>query len=571
MLKITSVNGPVVKAEYKNENPLMYEFVYVGENRLTGEIISVDKESVTVQVYEDTTSLKLKEPVFLTGTLLSATLGPGLLGSVYDGIQRNLFTMPERIQKGAKSKSLDEEKKYFFKALKTKGDEVKKGEIIGEVDENGIKHKILSDYKGVIEEIEDKNCTIKDTIAIIGGNIQTMVKKRPLRIPSPFEKRLSPKIPLITGQRVIDFMFPIAKGGSASIPGGFGTGKTILQQTLAKYCDADIIIYIGCGERGNEMTEVLEEFPKLTDPYTGKPLMNRTVLIANTSDMPVSAREASIYLGITIGEYYRDQGYHVALMADSTSRWAEAMRELSSRMGELPMEEGYPADISSKIAAVYERASIVKTLGSKTGSLTIIGAVSPAGGDFSEPVTIHTKRFTSVFWALDKSLANARFYPAINYLNSYSEYELEEWWKNKGPYTETKQFFNGILQKDAALQKIVKLLGVGALPEGEKITLYTAELIKEAFLQQNAFDETDAFCTPQKQMEMAKTIVLIHSLWQKAFLTKQIPVDTLKNQPVISEFIRAKYEIPNEEYNKYETLREKIEIFYNEFIKNYGE
>ncbi|GAB6075055.1 V-type ATP synthase subunit A [Nautilia lithotrophica] len=571
MLKIISVNGPIVKALYENETPLMFEFVYIGQNRLIGEIIGIDKKIITIQVYEDTTSLKLNEPVYLTGNLLSATLGPGLLGNVYDGIQRSLFSMPERIQKGTKSKSLDEEKRYFFKALKSKGDEVKKGEIIGEVDENGIKHKILSDYEGVIEEIEDKTCTIKDTIATIGGNTQTMIKKRPLRIPASFEKRLSPKIPLITGQRVIDFMFPIAKGGSASIPGGFGTGKTILQQTLAKYCDADIIIYIGCGERGNEMTEVLEEFPKLTDPYTGKPLMNRTVLIANTSDMPVSAREASIYLGITIGEYYRDQGYHVALMADSTSRWAEAMRELSSRMGELPMEEGYPADISSKIASVYERASIVQTHSSKIGSLSIIGAVSPAGGDFSEPVTIHTKRFTSVFWALDKSLANARFYPAINYLNSYSSYELDEWWEKIGNQKEIKQFFNDILQKDAALQKIVQLLGVQALPEEEKITLYTAELIKEAFLQQNAFDEIDAFCTAQKQMEMAKTIVLIHNMWQKAFLSKQIPIDILKNQPVISEFIRAKYEIPNEEYKKYETLREKIETFYNEFIKNYGE
>ena len=571
MLKITSVNGPIVKAFYENETPLMFEFVYIGKNRLIGEIIGIDKKTITVQVYEDTTSLKLNEPIFLSGNLLSATLGPGLLGNVYDGIQRSLFSMPDRIQKGAKSKALDEEKRYFFKALKTKGDEVKKGEIIGEVDENGIKHKILSDYEGTVEEIEDKTCTIKDKIAIINGKIQTMIKKRPLRIPAPFKKRLPPTIPLITGQRVIDFMFPIAKGGSASIPGGFGTGKTILQQTLAKYCDADIIIYIGCGERGNEMTEVLEEFPKLTDPYTGKPLMNRTVLIANTSDMPVSAREASIYLGITIGEYFRDQGYHVALMADSTSRWAEAMRELSSRMGELPMEEGYPADISSKIASVYERASIVQTYSSKTGSLSIIGAVSPPGGDFSEPVTIHTKRFTSVFWALDKSLANARFYPAINYLNSYSSYELDEWWEKIGDQKKIKQFFNNILQKDASLQKIVKLLGVQALPEEEKITLYTAELIKEAFLQQNAFDETDAFCTAQKQMEMAKTIVLIHDMWEKAFLSKQIPIDILKNQPVISEFIRSKYEIPNEDYKQYETLRKKIETFYNEFIKNYGE
>ncbi|ACM92196.1 ATP synthase alpha/beta family, nucleotide-binding domain protein [Nautilia profundicola AmH] len=571
MLKITSINGPIVKAEYKNETPLMYEFVYIGKSRLIGEIISINKNFITIQVYEDTTSLKLNEPVFLTGSLLSASLGPGLLGSVYDGIQRELFSMPERIQKGIKSKALNEEKKYFFKALKNVGDEVKKGEIIGEVDENGIKHRILSDFNGILNEIENKTCSIKDTVAVINGNKQNMIKKRPLRIPGSFKKRLSPKIPLITGQRVIDFMFPIAKGGSASIPGGFGTGKTILQQTLAKYCDADIIIYIGCGERGNEMTEVLEEFPNLTDPYSGKPLMNRTVLIANTSDMPVSAREASIYLGITIGEYFRDQGYNVALMADSTSRWAEAMRELSSRMGELPMEEGYPADISSKIASVYERASIVETFASNIGSLSIIGAVSPAGGDFSEPVTIHTKRFTSVFWALDKSLANARFYPAINYLNSYSNYELNEWWEEKGPYIEIKQFFNDILQKDASLQKIVKLLGVGALPEEEKITLYTAELIKEAFLQQNAFDETDAFCTPEKQIEMAKTVVLIHDLWRKAFLTKQIPVDILKNQPVISEFIRAKYEIKNEEYEKYIDLRKKIESYYNEFIKNYGE
>ncbi len=571
MVKITSINGPIVNAEYKNENPLMNEYVYVGENELIGEIIRVTKNEITIQVYEDTTSLKLKEDVKLTSSLLSAYMAPGILGSVYDGIQRNLFDLDERIIKGAKAFPLNREKRYFFKPSVKKGVYVKKGQVIGTVENRGFIYKIFSEFEGEIEEIKEGEFTIMQDIASIGGKKITMLVKRPLRIARSIN-RVSLDEPLVTGQRIIDFMFPISKGGSASIPGGFGSGKTVLQQTLAKYCDADVIVYIGCGERGNEMTEILEEFPKLKDPRNRQPLMNRTVLIANTSDMPVSARESSIYLGITIGEYFRDMGYNVALMADSTSRWAEAMRELSSRMGELPMEEGYPADVSSKIASIYERAGKIKTVNEQFGSLSIIGAVSPAGGDFSEPITIHTKRFTSVFWALDKTLANARFYPAINYLNSYSNYveNLRQWWDKIGKWSQIRQEFNNILSKDEQLQKIVKLLGIQALPEEEKLIVYIAEIIKEAFLQQNAFDEIDAFCSPEKQMEIAKTILLIYDIFKQGLIQK-IPVEILKNQKIINEFMQSKYIIKNEEYQKYKTLRDKIKKHYDNFIKNYGE
>ncbi|WP_024787712.1 MULTISPECIES: V-type ATP synthase subunit A [unclassified Lebetimonas] len=571
MVEITSVNGPIVNARYKNENPLMNECVYVGENELIGEIIRVTKNEITIQVYEDTTSLKLKENVKLTSSLLSAYLAPGILGSVYDGIQRNLFNLEERIVKGAKSFPLDMEKKYYFKPSVKNGEYIKRGQILGLVEDNNFVYKILSEFEGIIEGLKEGEFNIKETIAIVGENSVQMLTKRPLRITNKI-KRVPLDEPLITGQRIIDFMFPISKGGSASIPGGFGTGKTVLQQTLAKYCNADVIIYIGCGERGNEMTEILEEFPKLIDPRTKQPLMNRTVLIANTSDMPVSARESSIYLGITIGEYFRDMGYSVALMADSTSRWAEAMRELSSRMGELPMEEGYPADVSSKIASIYERAGKIETVNKEAGSLSIIGAVSPAGGDFSEPITIHTKRFTSVFWALDKTLANARFYPAINYLNSYSNYieNLKQWWGKIGNWSEIRQEFNNILSKDEQLQKIVKLLGIQALPEEEKLTVYIAEIIKEAFLQQNAFDEVDAFCSAEKQMEIAKTILLIYNIFKQGMVQK-IPVEILKNQKIINEFIQSKYFIKNDEYEKYKDLRDKIKQYYEDFIKNYGE
>ncbi|HHG75050.1 MAG TPA: V-type ATP synthase subunit A, partial [Persephonella sp.] len=361
---------------------------------------------------------------------------------------------------------------------------------------------------------------------------------------------------------------------TASIPGGFGTGKTILQQTLAKWSDADVVIYVGCGERGNEMTEVLNDFSKLKDPKTGKPLMERTVLIANTSDMPVSAREASIFLGITIGEYYRNMGYHVALMADSTSRWAEAMREISSRMNQLPVEEGFPSDLSSKIASVYERAGFVETLSGKEGSLTIIGAVSPPGGDFSEPVTRHTRRFTSVFWALDKDLANARFFPAINYTLSYSSYpdDVSGWWKKISPdYDDLRNWMINLLQEDEKLQRIVKLLGTESLPEDQKLVVEMANLVKEVFLQQNAFDPVDAHSSPEKQMKMAEALKLIHRMWEKAFIQKGIPVSVLKNQPVITEFIRSKYEIKNDQVDMYDKIIKKIIDVYTDLISTYGE
>ena len=386
-------------------------------------------------------------------------------------------------------------------------------------------------------------------------------------------RRESPKEPLLTGQRIIDFLFPIAKGGAASIPGGFGTGKTILQQTLAKWSDADVIIYVGCGERGNEMTEVLEEFPELNDPRSGKKLIERTVLIANTSDMPVSARGASILLGLTIAEYYRDMGYHVALMADSTSRWAEAMREISGRLNELPAEEGFPAYLASSIAAIYERAARVETLAGGVGSVTIVGAVSPPGGDLSEPVTRNTRRYTNAFWALDRELADSRFFPAINYSQSYSAYAetLKEWWmKEDKEAPALREWMLSLLQEDSALQKIVKLLGSEALPEEQKLTVETAFIVKELFLQQNAFDEVDAYSSAERMVKMASVIKRLHELWIRCHKEQRIPVDVLKSQPVVAELLRSKYEIKNGEAEKYDELAKKIVERYDTLAREYG-
>ncbi|MGB6020666.1 MAG: V-type ATP synthase subunit A, partial [Sulfurimonadaceae bacterium] len=396
----------------------------------------------------------------------------------------------------------------------------------------------------------------------------------PVRIPRPFKERVLSGKPMITGQRIIDFLFPISEGGSASIPGGFGTGKTILQQTLAKWSDADIIVYIGCGERGNEMTEVLQEFPELEDPKSGKRLIERTVLIANTSDMPVSAREASIYMGLTIAEYFRDMGYTVALMADSTSRWAEAMRELSGRMNELPAEEGFPSYLASRIASVYERAGAVKTLGNSSGAVTMIGAVSPPGGDFSEPVTRYTQRFTSVFWALDKELANARFYPSINHLLSHSAYAetVKQWWETSYPgWEELRLWLIELLQRDEKLQRIVKLLGSEALPEDQKLTLFMADLVKEFFLQQNAFDEIDMHASPAKQMRMAEALQALHRWWERCYSQKGIPVTLLKEQPVVQELLFARMGVPNSETVWFEAWNQRMQEQYETLLLTFGE
>ncbi len=516
--KIFRVAGPVVMAE--NIDARMYDLMRVGSEKLMGEVIQINPDKITIQVYEDTSGLKPGEPVENTGQPLVVELGPGLLTSIYDGIQRPLpvlkTMMGDFIKRGAKAPGLDRKKKWHFKPGVKRGDEVKDGQIIGSVKETAvIDHRILvpPGISGTIKEIKEGDFTVEETIATLtSGKKLSMMQIWPVRKPRPVKEKLTPEIPLVTGQRILDSLFPLAKGGAGGIPGPFGSGKTVIQQQLAKWSDADIVVYVGCGERGNEMTEVLKDFPKLIDPKTNKPLMERTVLIANTSNMPVAAREASIYTGITIAEYYRDMGYDVALMADSTSRWAEAMREISSRLEEMPGEEGYPAYLSARLAEFYERAGRVKPLGvNKIGSVSIIGAVSPPGGDFSEPVTQSTLRVVKTFWALDAKLAHRRHFPSINWLTSYSLYEdiLEPWYtKNVAPdwrkiIVECKK----TLQEEEKLQEIVQLVGSDALPENEQLTLEIARMIREFFLQQSAYHEVDTFCDLKKSYMMMKTIL----------------------------------------------------------------
>ncbi|WP_457644552.1 V-type ATP synthase subunit A [Persephonella sp.] len=576
MARISYISGSVVKARLEGERPSLLEMVYVGKDKLIGEVISVSEDEAVVQVYENTEGISLGEDVTFSGEMLSAVLSPGLLGKAFDGIQRPLDRLGRRIKKGEKHFPVDRDKRWrFFPSVK-EGEYIFYSQEIGYVEEGSFIHRILSTGEGrAVYVAGEGDYTVEDTVVKLeNGTEIKMLREHPLRVPLRFKKRLKPDIPMITGQRIIDFLFPIAKGGTASIPGGFGTGKTVLQQTLAKWSDADLIVYIGCGERGNEMTEVLNEFPQLEDPYTGKKLIERTVLIANTSDMPVSAREASIYLGITIAEYFRDMGYHVALMADSTSRWAEAIRELSARINEIPAEEGFPADLASKIASVYERAGYVETFSGKKGSITVIGAVSPPGGDFSEPVTRHTRRFTTVFWALDKELASSRFYPAINYMLSYSGYvdTVRRWWEERSPeWFDLREWMIKILQEDDKLQRIVKLLGSESLPEDKRLVVEIAYLIKEIFLQQNAFDPVDAHSSPEKQIKMAEILRLIYDLWIKAFEEKKIPVKILKDQPEIQAFLRSKYEIGNDRIEEYDRLIERIKERYHHLILSYGE
>jgi len=541
----------------------MHEMVTVGKERLKGEIIRIEEDAAIIQVYENTSGLKPGEEVIGTGKPLSVELGPGLIGNIYDGIQRPLTVLREKtgifIVRGIEAPALSRDKKWTFIPMMKVNGIVHGGDILGKVAESElIEHKILvpPDVQGRISNIADEDeYTVEDTIATIKTNGETKTLKMfhtwPVRRPRPYKSRLIPEIPLITGQRIIDTFFPIAKGGSASIPGGFGTGKTITQQQLAKWSDADIIIYVGCGERGNEIVDILSSFPELSDPKSGKPLMERTILIANTSNMPVSAREASIYTGVTIGEYYRDMGYHVALMADSTSRWAEALREISGRLEEMPAEEGFPSYLPTRLGEFYERAGVVETLGSekKIGSLSIIGAVSPPGGDFSEPVTTHTKRFTRVFWALDKELADARHYPAINWILSYSEYidEISEWWsKNVGK--EWRKYRNEamkILQREDELKEIVKLVGPEALPDSQRLILEVARMLRIAFLQQNALDPIDTYSTPQKQFKMLKIIIDFYD-GARRIIEKGVPIFRITQLPVVTEIMRMKSEVPND-------------------------
>jgi len=496
----------------------MYDVVKVGNEGLMGEVIGIEGEKSIVQVYEDTNGVKPGEPVENTGLSLSVELGPGLLKSIYDGIQRPLplllTKMGDFIRRGVSANGLDRTQQWEFKPTVKKGDTVSGGSIIGTVQETqNIEHRILvpPGVSGTVEEIKKGKFTVDQTVCVLNGGTElTMMQKWPVRKPRPVAKKLMPSTPLLTGQRILDGLFPVAKGGTAAIPGPFGSGKTVTQQQLAKWSDTDIVVYIGCGERGNEMADVLNEFPELEDPKTGRPLMERTVLIANTSNMPVAAREASVYTGITIAEYYRDMGYDVSLMADSTSRWAEAMREISSRLEEMPGEEGYPAYLAARLSEFYERAGKTNTLAGNQGSITVIGAVSPPGGDFSEPVTQNTLRIVKVFWALDAKLAQRRHFPAINWLNSYSLYTkaFSEWYgKNVSPeWEKLRDDAINLLQREAELQEIVQLVGSDALPEDQQLTLEIARMMREYFLQQNAYHEVDTYCSMHKQYRLLKAI-----------------------------------------------------------------
>lgn len=556
--KIIKVAGPVIVANGMSGSQ-MYEVVRVGEENLIGEVIELEGDEATIQVYEETAGIKPGEGVVSTGEPLTVELGPGVMKTIYDGIQRPLEVVKGEtgtyIKRGVEVPSIDKKKKWKFTPTAKKGDKVTGGDFLGEVPETEVvMHKIMvpPDVEGeIIEIVGAGDYTVEEKIAVLktdqGEKEIQMMQKWPVRIGRPYKEKQAPEVPLITGQRILDTFFPIAKGGTAAIPGPFGAGKTVTQQQLAKWCDAEIIVYVGCGERGNEMTEVLEEFPALIDPKSGKPLMERTTMIANTSNMPVAARDASVYTGMTLGEYYRDMGYSVALMADSTSRWAEAMREISGRLEEMPGEEGYPAYLASRLADFYERAGRVITLGSgedRYGSLSVIGAVSPPGGDFSEPVTQNTLRITKVFWALDASLADRRHFPAINWLTSYSLYldSIEGWWSDEvsPEMKDLRVKAMALLQKEAELQEIVQLVGADALPERDRVNLEGARVIREDFLQQFAYDEVDSYCSAKKQFKMLKVML---EFFDKSLgaLEKGLPAKDIVEIAVKDDIARLKF------------------------------
>jgi V/A-type H+-transporting ATPase subunit A len=577
---VIRVAGPVVEAQ-RMAGAIMYELVEVGNENLIGEIIRLEGEHATIQVYQNTTELKVGEPVLGTGSLLSVELSPGLVGNVFDGIQRPLDVL--RTLTGAFIKPvkgvtpLAKDKKWHFKPKAKVGAKLSGGDVIGSVAETDlVEHRIMIPplMRGILVNIASEgDFTITEPIATLEANDAktqiAMLQKWPVRRPRPYGRRLPPTVPLITGQRIIDTFFPIAKGGSASIPGGFGTGKTVTQQQLAKWSDADLVIYVGCGERGNEMVDVLTSFPKLLDPTSGHPLMERTILVANTSNMPVSAREASIYTGITIAEYYRDMGYAVALMADSTSRWAEALREISGRLEEMPAEEGFPSYLPSRLAEFYERTGVVETLGAekRLGSICAIGAVSPPGGDFSEPVTQHTKRYTRVFWALDSELADARHYPAINWMQSYSGYipELEGWWSEQidKDWNSYRAEAMRVLQAEDELKNIVKLVGPEALPDKQRLILETARILRVALLQQNALDPVDTYCSPKKQFKMLKIIVDFYHLADRV-VNKGAPIFKITQLPITEEIMRMKTAVPNEKVNDLDVLEGRMQKIFEE-------
>ena len=558
---IYGINGPVVTVR-NSHSFSMAEMVFVGQERLVGEVIGITDRLTTIQVYEETTGLRPGEPVNGTGSPMNVTLGPGIIDNIFDGIERPLKEVAEQshssfISRGSSVPSLDEQRLWDVAVTVRAGDTLKAGDIYAECPETTIiRHKCMVPPRvgGVVTKVaENGKHKVNDTILELTDekgvtHALTLCQKWPIRTPRPVKNRLQPTVPLITGQRVIDTLFPIAKGGTAAIPGGFGTGKTMTQHQLAKWCDADIIVYVGCGERGNEMSQVLSEFTELVDPKSGRPMTDRTTLIANTSNMPVAAREASIYTGITLAEYYRDMGYHVAIMADSTSRWAEALREISGRLEEMPAEEGFPAYLPSRLSEFYERAGFVENLNDSEGSITIIGAVSPAGSDFSEPVTQNTKRFTRCFWALDKSLAYARHYPAINWMSSYSEYfsDLDPWFaKNFGEeFIRYRKRINNILQEENKLMEIVKLIGSDVLPDDQKLVIEIARVIRVGFLQQNAFHADDTFVPLEKQKLMMK--VILH-LYQKAkqLVAASVPISGITRSGLFDKLVKMKYDIPN--------------------------
>jgi len=583
--QVVRVNGPVIEA-WDVKDAKMFELVWAGEENLIGEIIKLESDRAVIQVYEDTTGIAPNDPIYGSGMPLSIELGPGLIGTIYDGIQRPLEEIKKLsdmyIQKGVQVPALNREKKWHFSPLLVPGSAASGGMIIGTVQETErVEHRVLipPDVEGTVKSVvPEGDYTVEEPIAIITNKkeekILTLMHKWPIRTSRPARERIPLSIPLITGQRIIDTLFPVAKGGTVTIPGGFGTGKTMTQQALAKWSDADIIVYIGCGERGNEMTDVLTEFPKLVDPKTGKTLMERTILIANTSNMPVSAREASIYTGVTMAEYYRDQGYHVAIMADSTSRWAEALRELSGRMEEMPAEEGFPAYLPTRIAEFYERAGYMSTNSGKPGSVTIIGAVSPPGGDFSEPVTQHTKRFVRCFWALDRGLANARHYPAISWLESYSEYlaEVGSWWEqNVSPdWHEDRTEIMDLLQREVRLQQVVKLVGPDALPDSQRFILEVCTLFKNAFLQQNAFDKIDMYSTVEKQFKMLHIIVTYWRRGSQAIKSGATLVK-VRRMKVYQDIMKMKFSVQNDRLTQLDKIEAMLERSFDQMESIYGD
>ncbi len=580
--KIYGINGPVIYLK-GNTGFGMSEMVYVGKDHLVGEVIALDKDRTTIQVYEETSGLRPGEEVTASGNAVSVTLAPGILNNIFDGIERPLEKISETggafITKGISVDSLDREKKWDTHFTVKKGDYVNGGDIFAEVPETrAIVHKCMIPphlHGTVVSVREDGPYTIEEPLLTLDtGNGQTveipMAQKWPIRTPRPVSQRFAASVPLVTGQRIIDTMFPIAKGGTAAIPGGFGTGKTMTQHQIAKWSDADIIIYIGCGERGNEMTQVLEEFGELTDPRTGNPLMDRTTLIANTSNMPVAAREASIYTGLTLAEYYRDMGYDVAIMADSTSRWAEALRELSGRLEEMPAEEGFPAYLASRLSAFYERAGMMQNLNGTRGSVSIIGAVSPQGGDFSEPVTQNTKRFVRCFWGLDKSLAYSRHFPAIHWLSSYSEYlqDLSHWYQdNVSPkFVDYRNRLMALLNQESSLLEIVKLIGSDVLPDDQKLILEIARVIRLGFLQQNAFHKDDTCVSLEKQFLMMDTILYLYKQ-ARALVTMGHPMSVLKSENIFERVIAIKYDVPNDRLELFAQYRRDIDTFYQRVLE----